>query len=201
MTKRDKNDESELATAARDLHEELERFQTAAEASMRVPLSSQKNLERAGKALGDVADIDERLGEKVKSLVQAITRARERQQQLAQSVHDHALEVQRRAEVFQNLQRGYAVLGEEAHLLQEALQGALPEKGAQLTAEEVQAMQLRITELSDRIAKLAERAESVSEQAKSDEFEDVARQAEALRHQLLAALNKLMLLQKSQGQA
>ncbi|MFN7134697.1 MAG: hypothetical protein ACK4N5_21640 [Myxococcales bacterium] len=200
MNKRDET-ASELTTAARELDEELKRFEDATEAVMRMPLSTQKNLERAGKGLAEVADIDERLAQRVQRLVGAITAARQKQQAQAQRIADHALEVQRRAELFQALQVRYGGLGEEAHALQESLQAALPKKGELATADDAAALQQRLTELSERIARLAETAHDVARQAETDGFEDVVRQADSLRHQLLAALNRLMLLQKSQGQA
>ena len=49
-------------------------------------------------------------------------------------------------------------------------------------------------ELSERMASVAGRAQELAASAHSAEFEDVSRQADSLRQQLLAARNKVVLL-------
>jgi hypothetical protein len=51
-----------------------------------------------------------------------------------------------------------------------------------------------LRELSDRMTGVAERAQELASAARSADFEDVSRQADSLRQQLLAARNKVVML-------
>src|SRR2546430_17685850 len=68
-----------LGAAAAALEAELRRFEQVAELAARLELKSQKNLERAARAAQDAGEAQGRVAERVRTLVEEIARARERQ--------------------------------------------------------------------------------------------------------------------------
>lgn len=187
---------SALSGAAENLEDELRRFERLAEQINETELTSGKNLEKVAKQLQDVADLDDRLTEKVKTLVAAVTEARDRQQRSAQRIHERALFLQERTTVFQELLKRYEEIGKEAATLNEWLQDFAKRreasKGASANAELVG----RLQELQEKMGSVATSAEDLTHAAEEKEFTDLARQADSIRQQLLAAKNKMGLLHK-----
>jgi DNA repair exonuclease SbcCD ATPase subunit len=186
---------SELSGVAATLSEELDRFQDLAESLKKAPFNSQKNLERAAKLLRDVAESDQRLGEKIQALVGAISKVRDTQQQQAQAVTTRAQELQQRTEVFKELFHSYAQLGQDAA----ELNGISQQVAAKQSSGEgggPEAVRNALGELNTRLGDLVDRAQKLTDDAGSRDFEDIARHADSLRQQLLAARNKMNLLQK-----
>ena len=192
---------SELTTAAQALEEELQRFEALAEALKKAPLDSQKNLERAAKSLHDVATLDERLSARVQTLVLAITSARERQQQQAQEVEARALALQSRTGLYQDLLTQYAALGQSAGSLNALMQTLAEEHREDPTPEQSAQSSLHFEELKGRMDEVVSTAQALTSLAEERDFSDLARQADGLRQQLLAARNKMNLLQKRLGLA
>src|SRR5205823_4692682 len=67
---------SPLATSAAALESELHRYLDLATVAQRIPLNSEKNLDRAARAIKDAMDSQERVSANVRALFEAITRAR-----------------------------------------------------------------------------------------------------------------------------
>src|SRR5215218_7721133 len=114
MNKRERQEPTELGQAAEGVDEELRRFEVLADTVLRTPLDSEKNLERASKALRDVAESDERLVAQLQRLVAAVGGIRDRQQEHARGVNARAEELQARTQAFQGLLQRYAGLGRSA---------------------------------------------------------------------------------------
>ncbi|GAC1520837.1 MAG: hypothetical protein NVS3B10_21990 [Polyangiales bacterium] len=186
--------ESSLIGAATSLDAELRKFEDLAAQIKRMPLNSEKNLERAAKALQDVADSDERLGEHVRALVTAVTEVRGRQQTGAEAVHARALELELRTKVFQELLKHFGTLGTEAGninvFVQEiaAQDRSTPETRAQVIE--------RLVTAQDKMLIVADGAKVLQDAASTQDFADLARSADNLRQSLLAARNKIGLLHK-----
>lgn len=193
MSKRER--QSELAFAAEGVETELEKFEELSERIRTATLDSQKNLERFANMLKDVADTDERLGEKVRTLVSAIAQARERQQKQAELISQRAQELQQRTSVFQGLIEQYANLGSQAAQLNLQVQEAYQARQSG-TAEGEALATARLGDINEGAGKLAEEAERVMNAADQAGFNDISRQADSLRQQLLSARNKLNLLSK-----
>lgn len=199
---------SGLVVAAETLDAELKRYEGLAEGLGRTALSSQKALERAAATLKEVADCDDRLGVRARELVEAITAARERQQQQAQAVHARAMELAERVEIWKELMLSYEGLSQQAAGVNALIQSSLapvvqsrkasPEGG---TPELGEAAIAGLEEAHARLGQLAEAAEALAEGANTKGFPDVMREADAVRQQLLAARNKLGLLRKKTAQA
>ena len=181
MTKADKP--SDLSEAALSLDHELRRFEDLAAQAAHVKLNTEKNLERATEALSRAAESQDRINAQVQKLVAAVQSARLKQESDAAGLMARAQEIaNRRAQFAQVLQR-MGGLGQMAKEVQELL------KEGDFKLDEVQA----------RMQRVADDAAEIGRSAVELDMEDLARQAEVLRTQVLAAKNKIALLAKKQS--
>jgi hypothetical protein len=175
---------SELVTAASALDAELVRFEEATISFRKLSLNSQKNLERATKMLTDLADVEATLGKQVQVLVGAIAHVRDRQMAQLEVVRAKADEINARTLAFQALLEQFKNLGVDAAGLNDKLQASAT-AGAPLL------------DLHAEMGELAAKAQGLAEIAKGQDFEDLARQADGLRQQILSARSKLRHLEPS----
>lgn len=169
---------SELINAAASLDTELVRFEEATVSFRKLSLNSQKNLERATKMLTDLADVEATLGQQVQVLVTAISQVRDRQMAQVELVRTKADEINTRTVAFQALLEQFKGLGVDAAGLNEKLTASAA-AGAPLL------------DLHAEMGELAAKAQGLAEIAKGQDFEDLARQADGLRQQILSARSKL----------
>lgn len=186
-----------LAEVADGMQQELKKFEQLADGLLKAPVNSQKSLERCAKLLTDVAASDERLGAMVKDLVAVISSVRERQHAQADAIHKRALYIQERTEMFQQLMTRYGELGKAAADLNQMAQGIQAEAKNANNAEQNGTFVQGLQTLQDSMGKLAEGAEVLTNVARDQEFQDISRNADSLRQQLLATKNKVQLLQKA----
>ena len=175
MTKRG----SELAEAALALDHELQRFEELADQAARVKLSSEKSLERATDALQRAAECQDRISAHVQKLNAALVAARKKQEEDAAALMARAQQIAARRGEFADVLGKMASLGQMTKEVQEGLK----------TGGDLEQIQQRMQQLADDAQKLAETAQQ-------KDIEDVARQAETMRAQVLAAKNKVALLAK-----
>ena len=196
-----KNDPSPLLAAAQAFDAELERFGHLAEAARKGPLGSQKALERAAETLKEIADCEEQMQARARTLMAALGAAREQQEAQAALVSQRAEEIRERTSVYGELLRQFQALGQDAVELNgmgQRLSAKKRDSGA--TASEMARdpeLAAGLHELSDRMASVVTRAQELATAARDADFEDVSRQADSLRQQLLAARNKVVLLHGS----
>ena len=88
--------DSPLVQAATEFDEELAVYARLGELFLKTPLDTLKHLERANTTIGEIADCEQRLSNAGKKLIEALTAARQTQEQLSQSVIDYAPTVQAR---------------------------------------------------------------------------------------------------------
>lgn len=196
MSKRDKEQPSELASAAEALDNQLRRFEELTEQLVQHPLNSEKNLERASRLLQEVAALDGRLSASVADLVTAVSSARDRQNTQAEAVQTRAKDLEQRVEVFKTLLTRYGALGQSAAELNGQVQQFAARRGEARTPESEAHLALDLQALLERMGQLAAEAQEVAQGANEQDFSDIARQADGLRQQLLAARNKMSLLNK-----
>jgi uncharacterized protein YoxC len=196
MSKREKQEPTQLVQAAEGVEEELRRFEDLADLVLRTPLDSEKNLERASKALREVAESDERLVAQLQKLVAAVGGVRDRQQEHARGVNARAEELQARTQAFQGLLQRYAGLGRSAAELNAVVQDIAARKAKATTSEDNRALAGSLDQLLERMVGVADEAQGLATSANEADFSDIARQADSLRQQLLSARNKMSLLQK-----
>ncbi len=194
MVKADKGgvERSILAQAAAGLELELRRFDELAATVNKIPLDSEKNLERAGKPLSEVADSEQRVTANVRALLEAMHAERDRKEASEAPHRRRAAEIEARVKDFSGLLERLSALGSEAAeingLVQElaaAMKEAAGDKRGALT---------RIEEVQSRMGQAVENAQSLQNAAKEKDVVDIAQQADSIRQQIAAARNRLKLL-------
>lgn len=190
---------SELAAASAALEAELARYEEHAAEALRVPLTSEKNLARAARAMTEAADAQERVGDQVRAMVQAINVAREKQEATAQRLSARAQEVKGKADELHELTERFAGLGTEAKEINALMHEAAAIRNGEggKTQAKVVVVVERLHVIHERMESVVGRAQDLSTSATAQGMVEVARQADALRQQVIAAKNKLTLLQKS----
>ena len=207
--KKDRDEASPLLAAAQAFDAELERFTHLTDTARQGRLDSQKALERAAEALAQIADCEEQMQLHARALMAALGTARELQESQAELASQRAEEVRQRTAVYGDLLKRFQALGTEAAELNTMGQRLSAQKSKttnQTTSEDAAgggaggdgprelSLAAGLGELSQRMAEVAEHAQGLTATARDADFEDVARQADSLRQQLLAARNKVVLL-------
>jgi hypothetical protein len=200
-TKKAPGETSPLLAAAEAFDSELERFGHLTDSARKGPLGSQKALEHAAELLKEIADCEEQMQGRARALMAALGTAREQQEAQAALVSQRAEEIRERTAVYGELLQRFQSLGGDAAELNgmgQRLSTKQRESGA--TASEMARdpeLAAGLRELSERMSGVAERAHALATAAREADFEDVSRQADSLRQQLLAARNKVVLLHGS----
>lgn len=178
MTKADKP--SDLSEASLALDHELRRFEDLAGQAARIKLNTEKNLERATEALSRAAESQDRINAHVQRLVAAVQSAREKQESDAAALMARAQEIAARRLQFAQVLQRMGGLGQMAKEVQDLLKEG-PAK---------------LDEVQERMQRVADDAADIGRAAQEQDMEDLARQADVLRQQVLAARNKVALLAK-----
>lgn len=199
MSQSTKKPRGPLVQAAEALEEELQRLGSVAREAQRLPLDSQRNLERTREKLAELGAVDERLRPLVAALMGAVKQLVDDQQAQAVALGARTEEVRKRAEAFQALMLRYAELGKSFHELNELVQAFAG--GGKATPATPSAEPPSLGTVQESIARLVDASTEVAQAARTDGFEDVARQADSLRQQLLSARNKLKLVAERHDRA
>lgn len=187
-----KQDDSALIDAATVFDSELATYSRLGELFIKTPLDSMKHLERANATLGEIAACEERLQVAGQRLVQALSSARQAQEELAKQVVAHVPIVQGRNKQLTDLMGELAAVAGEVGALNTQI-GALKTNGdtnAQPTAADAQGLSTTILDLSMR-------AERLANSARDANLEELATQAHALHQKLQVIGKKLALAGKS----
>jgi hypothetical protein len=190
---------SGLTGSAANLDAELKRYVELASAAVKVPLTSEKNIDRAARAIADAAESEKRVLSHVQALVGAITAARESQEASTKALNAHADAVSERRVELEALLARFAKLGEVARTMNAVVQRVSGYKANPYGGEsaEVTEMRTALAEVETGMTTVAGHAQELAAEAGRASFEELARQAESLRQQVLAAKNRQSLLQKA----
>src|SRR6185369_15938318 len=101
---------------------ELDRFDSLALEAKRIPLDSQKNLDRSVRAAQEALGVQARIGERLGALIAAIDMVRVRQEATAGALDARVREIQARAEAYGALGDRVAGLVKEASEINGAVQ-------------------------------------------------------------------------------
>src|SRR5688572_6266280 len=176
--------DSPLVQAATAFDEELAIYARLGELFLKTPLTSLKHLERANQTLGEIADCEQRLSDCGKRLIEALTGARQKQEELSQNVVSYAPTVQARNVKLRELMSAMAALAQDvqtvnAEVMQkngdQQVEGGKPDPG----------------DVSAKVMALSERADQLSATCREADFEELADQAHALHQRLKAIGTKL----------
>jgi hypothetical protein len=190
VTTSGKREPSPLVAAAMALEEELARISSVAREAQRLPLDSQRNVERTADKLAELGAVDEQLGPLVQQLLGAVGALVQRQQEQAVALAARAEEVRARREALRALLGRYAALGRDAQELNGMVQAFA--SGARPGTEAPDPPSYDT--VRETMTRLIGDAEEVAHASREQGFEDLSRQADGLRQQLLSARNKLNLL-------
>ena len=181
--------DSPLVDAAAAFDAELAIYSRLGELFLKTPLTTLKHLERANQTLGEIADCEQRLSDAGKRLIAALTGARQKQEQLSQSVVDYAPTVQARNTKLRELM---TAMGELATDVQSVNALVLQKNGDQAS----DANKPDPGDVSGKVLALSERAEQLATTCREADFEELAEQAHSLHQRLKAIGTKL---QKAAG--
>src|SRR5688572_10629512 len=158
--------DSPLVQAATQFDEELAIYARLGELFLKTPLTTLKHLERANQTLGEIADCEQRLSDAGKRLIEALTGARQKQEELSQSVIDYAPTVQARNTTLRELM---SAMGELAGDVQSVNTLVLQKNGDQAAAD---APKPDPGDVSSKVLALSERAEKLAMTCREADFEE-----------------------------
>ncbi len=190
------NKVSAFATAAAALESELKRFEDIAASLARSPLNSEKAIEHAARLTRDAADAQARFAEQLHGLVALVGTANERQRAAAATINGRVSDIDARTTEHTAFGVRLGQLGEEARGINALVQEATSGGGMPTSPERLAELIERLEEIVARMDGAVDRAQDVAREATAADFVDVARQADALRQQLLAARNRVGLLRR-----
>lgn len=182
-----------LTAAAAALEDELRRYEETSAELTQAALTSEKTLQRARKVLEECASHQERLAKLLPELAEAMQTLQEKQQACMEATARGTTRIKERFEVRSLLLQRVAALGQRAQDVSgpvAALVGAPEERTA---AELLQTLE----DVAARTEAVIAEAASVQEAAEGAGWQDIARDTDALRQQLMAARNKLLVAQRS----
>jgi chromosome segregation ATPase len=178
-----------LQAAVQRLDEELARFDQLAQSARKIQLTSERNLEKAARAINDAAESQRRVTEHIQLLIEAISTARTRHDEVAAALLTTRDDVQARAERFQAQLARFAALGKEAA----DISGQVRELGA-VKDQPNAAIVALLTSVKERMGGVVSGAAALAVEADAEAMEDLARQCDSLKQQVQSALNKVTLL-------
>jgi DNA repair exonuclease SbcCD ATPase subunit len=148
---------------------------------LKTPLTTLKHLERANQTLGELADSEQKLQDAGKKLIEALSSARQKQEQLSQAVIAHAPTLQARNARLRELMNEMGALAQDVAGINTLVAAKNGDQQAEPDTGEVSA---KVLELSERAAQLATTAREA-------EFPELDEQAHALHQRLKSVGQKL----------
>lgn len=176
-------------TAVQALDEELERFEALAASAERVPLTSERNIEKAAKTINDAAESQKRVGAHIAALIDAITVARQKHDATADKVIARRDVLVERRELHDGLLGRYGQIGKEATEIS-AFVRQLGEQKDKPAAETVKLLESIIV----RMERVVTDSTALGAEAAKADMEELERNCDSLRQQVQSALNKVTLL-------
>jgi len=188
-----KNPSGQLTSTASALESELRRYEETAAELERLPLTSEKTLQRARKVLEECAAHQEKLAVLLPAFAQAMQAAQGRQQSCMDATARATEKLKTRFEARITLLERVAALGEQAQAINEPVAQVLA-AGDGAPPED---LLKSLDEVETRTEAVIAEAEALKTSAEETEWLDIARDADALRQQLQSARNKVLVARRS----
>jgi hypothetical protein len=192
----EKRASSELLTAAEAFDDELARFGRLVEAARTGPLNSQKHLQRAAHAFEQIGESEKRLGEAAQALVGALQAARQRQEVQALAIQGRAQEIEARTSVAADLLQRYGAVGQKAGELNAIVLDIAAKKANGSSVPDATVI-ASLVELRGKMNEVAEGAAALVAAAREADFDDIARQADSLRQQIVSVGGKVAAIERA----
>jgi hypothetical protein len=185
-----KNSESPLLAAARTLAENVARFEDLSAELLRLPLNSEKSLQRARQGLEMCSEHETKLAHSLRGFAEAMQALQESQRRSMDLTAQAAQRIQKRQEQRLELQQRVAQLGAQAREVSQPVAALVeaPGDSPDLLAP--------LAEVERRLDAVIEDAGSVHELARQDEWSDLERDTQSLREQLQALRNRVLLMRR-----
>jgi chromosome segregation ATPase len=183
-----------LVAAAASLVDELSALDALAEEARHCRMRTEKGLSRAARLLTDSVEYRARIEEKLRALVGEIEAARTQQQQSIQALLEVAHELDERSKERDTLLARFGALGATAAQVS-ALAVKLGDRRNEGAGE--QELLERLGDIRGQMERVAAEARALAETAEAGGWTEIARQADALRQEVLSTQNKLAMAQRS----
>ena len=170
---------STLVSAARALEAELLNLESITRAARKIPLTSEKNITRAAKELEEALTLPERMAAGLQALGSAMASMQARQQAALEPLAALAAQIQARHRRLSEHREAYAALGRAATEITARIQTANGEPAAVSSDVEAQ------------LARIVADAKALFEAARSDDFPELAREAEAVKQRASSLRRRL----------
>jgi len=170
---------SALVSAARALEAELSNLESIARAARKIPLTSEKNITRAAKDLEQALTLPDRMAAGLQALASAMAAMQARQQAALEPLAAFATQIQARHRRLSEHREAYAALGRAAAEITARIQSADGEPGAVSSDVEAQ------------LSRIVADAKALFEAARSDDFPELAREAEAVKQRASSLRRRL----------
>ena len=169
----------ELVRAAQAVESEIVTLEERSRSVRKIRLHSDKSIARAVKELNEALEMPDRIGEGLRGLVAAMERMQARQQAALEPLAACAASIQQRAQQLGQHMEAFARLGKAAGDVATLIQ---VEGGDHASV---------LDQVEAKLTSITEEARSVFEAARSDDFPEVAREADALKQRILALRGRL----------
>ena len=190
-----KTQENPLVVAARQLAEELERFESLSGELERMAINSEKSLQRARQGLEACAEHEAKLAERLRGFAQAMQETQAAQLRCIEQASAATGRIQERQAQRGELQRRLAVLGQKAREVSAPV-ASLPEGSTAVSGDMLGPLQ----EVERRLDAVIAEAGDVRSTAQREDWHDLQRDTQALEQQLQALRNKILLLRRKLAQ-
>jgi len=185
-----KTTDTPLLAAARALADDVTRFETLSVELARLPLNSEKSLQRARQALQACSEHETKLASSLRGFAEAMQALQESQRQSMDRTAEAAQRVQKRQEQRSELERRVAQLGSQARDVSQPVSSLVEAPGG---SPDVLAP---LAEVGRRLDAVIDDAGSVYELARQGEWSDLERETQSLREQLQALRNRVLLMRR-----
>ncbi|MFO0741922.1 MAG: hypothetical protein U0270_38855 [Labilithrix sp.] len=182
-----------LAAAAAALENELRRYEETSAELEKLALTSEKTLQRARKVLEECASHQEKLATLLPEFAQAMQAAQAKQQECMEVTARGTARIKERFEDRMALLERVAALGQKAQDINGPVAAVVETEGERTPAELLKALE----EVGARTEAVIAEAASVHEAAEGADWQDIARDTDALRQQLQSARNKILVAQRN----
>jgi len=174
---------SPLVNAAQAFDDELASYAHLSDLVARAPLTTTKQLDRVNETLNAIVACEDRLRGAGQRLSDALTAARERQDQHARILLERLPLVEERNRRLRELFGQFNALGADV--------AALNASASQLRPDAAAAPSAAVRDVSRGLLALSERARALADVAHQAQFDELASQVHSLHQRLLAACKKL----------
>lgn len=186
-----KHTESPLLAAARQLDEDLQRFQSLSQELSRTPINSEKTLQRAGQLLEACSAHEAKLVESLGAFAQAMQNVQQIQQACMDAIGVGSARVAARHAERLELQERVNRLGVGARAASAPV-AELPQLDAPTSSQ----MLAPLDEVERRLGAVVDEAGEVSALAERGDWSDLQRQTQSLREQLQSLRNRVLLMRR-----